>query len=215
MTTMALDHVTLGARTLAEGAAYVREVLGVDIPAGGKHGDMATHNHVMRIGDGVFLELLAIDPEAPKPARTRWFGMDDPDQTARLTKGPSPIGWVVSTDDLDAALGKCPLDLGKRLFMSRGTRSWRITVPDDGCMPFGGLVPALMQWSDGPHPSSGMQFPGPTLQQIVLKHPEADKLQVILEQMGVSRFVIVEQGAVGASMALVFRRADGELRTLA
>ncbi len=214
MTTLHLDHITLGARTLAEGASYIREMLGVEIPAGGKHGDMATHNHVMRIGDGVFLELLAVDPDAPKPVSARWFGMDDPAQTARLEKGPSPIGWVVSTDNLDRALASGAVDLGKPLSMSRGTRSWRITVPDDGCLPFSGLVPALMQWSEGPHPSSGMQFPGPVLEQIVLKHPEADKLRAILERMGVLRFVRVEQHAAGPAMAWLFKLANGESRML-
>src|SRR4029079_16516707 len=69
---MALDYVTIGARSLDEGAAYIREVLGVDIPAGGKHPDMGTHNRLMRVGDGVFLELLAIDGDAPRPPPPRW-----------------------------------------------------------------------------------------------------------------------------------------------
>ncbi len=98
---MLLDHVTIGARSLEEGAAYIRDVLGVDIPAGGKHPDMGTHNRLMRVGDGVFLELLAIDGYAPPPPQRRWFGLDDPDQAALLTQRPRPIGWVVGTADLE------------------------------------------------------------------------------------------------------------------
>ena len=32
---------------------------------------MGTHNLLMRIGDQVYLELIAIDPEAPTPGRPR------------------------------------------------------------------------------------------------------------------------------------------------
>lgn len=213
--TMALDHVTLGARSLDEGAAYIHATLGVDIPPGGKHPDMATHNRIMRVGDGVFLELLAIDKEAPPLARTRWFAMDDPGQAARLAQRPRPVGWVVSTSNLDAVLAAASVDLGRVLRMSRGERSWRLTVPDDGRMPFGGLVPAVIQWSEGPHPSTGMSFLGPSLERVVLRHPEADKLRVVLDSLGVSHMASVEQDDQGPSMAFVFKLPDGTLRELA
>ena len=62
---IALDHVTLGASSLDAGAAALREALGIDIPPGGKHPDMSTHNRVVNVGDARFLELIAIDPDAP------------------------------------------------------------------------------------------------------------------------------------------------------
>lgn len=211
-----LDHVTIGARSLDEGAAYVREMLGVDIPAGGKHPDMGTHNCLMRVGDEVFLEVLAIDPEAPRPSRPRWFAMDDAGQAAALAQRPRPIGWVVGTSDLDGVLAACPVSLGRVLPMSRGSRTWRLTVPDDGWMPFGGLVPGLIQWSEGPHPSIGMSFLGPTLERVVLRHPEADRLRDLLEGLGVARMASIEQsGDAGPSIALVFKLPDGRLRTFA
>lgn len=214
MTTI-LDHVTIGARSLDEGAAYIRETLGVDMPAGGKHPDMGTHNRLMRVGDGVFLELLAIDPEAPRPPRRRWFAMDDAAQATRLAERPRPVGWVVGTRDLDSVLAASPLDLGRVLAMSRGTRTWRLTVPDDGWMPFGGLVPGVIQWSDGPHPSTGMSFLGPTLERVVLGHPEPDRLREALQSLGVAHMASIEQNDAGPSMAFVFKLPDGSLRTLA
>ena len=211
---MALDHVTIGARSLDEGAAYIREVLGVDIPAGGKHPDMGTHNRLMRVGDGVFLELLAIDGDAPRPPRPRWFAMDDPGRAERLAQQPHPVGWVVSTGNLDRVQAECPVDLGRSLPMSRGSRTWRLTVPDDGWMPFGGLVPAVIQWSEGPHPSGGMTFVGPTLDRIILRHPEANRLRDVLERLGVAHLASIEQDDKGPSMAFVFKLPDGDYRTL-
>jgi hypothetical protein len=108
-----------------------------------------------------------------------------------------------------------PVSLGKLLAMSRGSRSWRITVPDDGRMPFAGLVPAVIQWSEGPHPSAGMSFPGPKLERVELRHPQAGRLLAVLEALGVARLATVEQDNAGPSMAFVFRLPDGSLKTLA
>src|SRR5439155_21485872 len=72
-----LDHLTVAALSLEQGVAYVHRALGVVAPPGGSHPLMATHNHLMQLGDGVFLEIIAPDGRAA-PQRTRWFGLDDP-----------------------------------------------------------------------------------------------------------------------------------------
>jgi hypothetical protein len=72
-----LDHLTVAALTLEQGVNYVQRVLGVAVPFGGAHPLMGTHNHLMQLGDGMFLEIIAPDP-AVTPKRTRWFGLDDP-----------------------------------------------------------------------------------------------------------------------------------------
>ena len=61
---------------------------------------MSTHNHLMRLGNSAFLEVISIDPDAPAPARTRWFDLDDPAMRARLAlSGKTSIGGepMVST----------------------------------------------------------------------------------------------------------------------
>src|SRR3954468_10110690 len=82
-----LDHLTVAALTLEQGAAHIQRALGVKIPPGGSHPQMGTHNHLMLLGDGIFLELIAPDP-AVTPQRTRWFGLDDPAMRARLENSP-------------------------------------------------------------------------------------------------------------------------------
>src|SRR6187455_2140086 len=72
-----LDHIAVIAPSLAAGVAYVHDVLGVEPVTGGKHSLMGTHNCLLRIGEDVFMEVIAIDPDAPQPAVKRWFGLDD------------------------------------------------------------------------------------------------------------------------------------------
>ena len=210
----ALDHVTIAAASLESGTRYLQQVLGVGLPPGGKHPDMGTHNRVARVGSGHFLELIAIDPEAPGVPRKRWFGLDDPAVAKRLAERPRAVGWVVRTDNLEQVLASSPVDLGQVLGMSRNSRSWRLTVRSDGTTAFDGLVPAFIEWSPGPHPSEGMAMPGPQLTAIELRHPQAGRLREVLAALGVLDQVSVLEEAPSASMRLAFRMQDGDIRQL-
>lgn len=63
-----LDHLVVVAPTLAAGAQYVEERLGVVMQPGGKHPRMGTHNLLLRLGD-CYLEVIAPNPDAPAPTR--------------------------------------------------------------------------------------------------------------------------------------------------
>lgn len=208
-----IDHVTIGAADLEQGAAFLRERLSVDMPPGGKHPGMSTHNRLLRVGDGVFLELLAIDPDALPPSRPRWFGLDGAALQRDLSLRPRPVGWVVRTSDIAGVCARSPVDLGRILELSRGGRSWRITVADDGEMPLGGLLPAFIEWSPGPHPSEGMQFLGPVLDRIVLCHPDRQRVSDIVQGLGIAHLVAIEHdGGKGPRLCFVLRAADGTSR---
>src|SRR4051812_37960102 len=103
-----LDHLVVAARTLDEGAAWVEERLGVRPLPGGAHALMGTHNALLSLGPGMFLEVLAIDPAAPRPARPRWFSLDTPGMQALLARGPALIHWVDRVPDIEAALAGYP-----------------------------------------------------------------------------------------------------------
>jgi len=62
------DHLILAARDLDSGAAWLEDRLGVALAAGGRHERMGTHNRLLSLGQGFYLELIAIDPQ---PARIR------------------------------------------------------------------------------------------------------------------------------------------------
>jgi hypothetical protein len=64
---LTLDHLAVVAPDLAEGVAHVRDCLGLGMPEGGRHREMGTRNHLLRLGEATFLEVIAVDPEAPVP----------------------------------------------------------------------------------------------------------------------------------------------------
>lgn len=166
--TVALDHLVVAAGRLEDGIAWVADALGAEIPPGGRHAIMNTHNAVARLDapghDAVYLEIIAIDPEAGPPQRPRWFGLDDPALQARLAaSGPFLHHWVVRTDDITAATLHDPACFGEVLTMRRGDLSWQIAVRDDGNLLFGGAMPSVIQWSAGPHVSRRMADCGLTL----------------------------------------------------
>lgn len=189
----AIDHLSVGAEALEQGVPFLKATLGVEIPQGSKHPMMATHNCVMRVGDGCFLELIAINPE-DSPTRSRWFSFDEPETRRRLAERPRPLCWVVGTDSLDEIVRTSPIDLGEIVKFQRGERSWRLTVPADGHLPEQGLLPAFIEWSPGPHPSAGQQDLGIKLRRIVLTTPEPARLLSTLKILNIDSLADVKQG---------------------
>lgn len=197
-----IDHFAIGAANLEQGQAALKELTGAEIARGSKHDAMSTHNCVCQSGSESFLEIIAIDPDAPPPGRTRWFTLDDEKTQARLSERPRALCWVVGTDNLDAIVASSPIDLGEIVFFQRGERSWRLTVPSDGSLPEAGLIPAFIEWSPGPHPSSGMQNLGIRLKEVKLRHPKADWLASVLKSLSVDHLASVETGDPALAFSL-------------
>ena len=149
----------VAARTLEEGAAWVEAKLGVAPVPGGKHALMGTHNRLLSLGPGRFLEVISIDPDAPPPRRARWFDLDAPAMRERLARGPALIHWVERTDDLETALRDYPERI-EILSLSRGPYRWRIGVRPDGQRPAGGTRPTLIQWEGDLHPADALPDSG-------------------------------------------------------
>jgi hypothetical protein len=169
----AFDHLAVSARNLGEGVDVVEAGLGVRLVSGGKHALMGTHNALLRLGPGEYLEVIAIDPDAPKPSCPRWFDLD------QFSGPPKLTNWIVSVDDLDTALARAPVGAGQATELQRGPFRWRFGVPKDGCLPFNGAFPALIQWQ-GARPAASLPDSGCALVRLEIAHPGADDLRVAL-----------------------------------
>jgi len=195
-----IDHIVISAPSLEQGAHYLRQTLGVDPQAGGEHSRMGTHNCLLKLGDDVYLEVIAANPEATPPGRTRWFQLDDP----QWNNGPKLATWVARTNDIQAAAQAArPVPIGGVQAMSRGNLDWLISIPDDGTLALQGAAPALIQWNTPTHPASAMQDGGCSLTRLEIFHPEARALTSLLERIGFAGNVQVFPLQDGAQPHLV------------
>lgn len=198
-----LDHLAIAAHTLEQGLAHVREALGVDMPYGGKHPRMGTHNHLLRLGERVYVEIIAIDPSAPPPPRPRWFQLDDPALQAELRVAPRLVTWVVRTTQIAEVLLASSRPLGAIEPMTRDDLRWLLTFPNDGALVDGGMFPAVIQWPAGPHPANRLRDLGCTLERFEAQHPDPAAYRRDLASIGADRHVEITQAAPGARAALV------------
>lgn len=170
----AVDHLVVVARDLAQGVAWCESTLGVTPAPGGKHPLMGTHNRLVALdGQRSYLEIIAIDPDAPPPGRSRWFGMDRLADTVRDT--PRLVHVVVRSTNLDmhrwglVAAGCNPgTTLAAQRETPHGLLRWRIVVPDDGTLRAGGALPTLIEW-DGAHPAETLPPSGVALERLTLR----------------------------------------------
>lgn len=191
-----LDHITVVARTLDEGAAHIQDMLGIDMPLGGAHPAMGTHNRLLSLGETSFLELIAVDPQASAPGHPRWFNLDHFD-------GSPVLGtWVLGTDDIAATVLEAHPDSGAAARITRGDLSWLISIPKDGSMPLDGAFPTLIEWPDGPHPASRMTDLGCRLRSLTVSHPEAASIEALIGDRIDRTCVAIREGVTAMTVEI-------------
>ncbi len=187
-----LDHIVIAADSLPQGVDFLRSQLGVEIPAGGFHKTMATHNHLMQLGGDSYLELIAIDPAAEIPKHPRWFGLDQADKRAALKRQPRLITWVMNTPDIQRLAGSAGFDIGTPTALSRDDLRWEIALTDDGRLLADGMLPYCIQWHSSPHPSRGMADLGCRLRSLTIHHNRPDWLRQRLQALEAEHLVTVD-----------------------
>lgn len=168
------DHLVVAAATLADGVAWCEATLGVTPAGGGRHPLMGTHNRLLQLsGPGFadcYLEIVAVDPDAPPPRRPRWYELD----TRDLRGGPRLVHLVARTTAIEhhrAALAAAGLDPGDAVTVGRdtpeGRLTWQLLLRADGRLDCGGALPTLIQWA-GRHPAATLPASGVVLQSVAL-----------------------------------------------
>ncbi len=214
-----IDHLVVVAHTLAQGSSWCQTALGASPVAGGKHPSMGTHNLLLLVASAAYpktyLEIIAIDPDAPPPGRSRWFNMDDPAQQARVRDaGPQLVGYVARSAMVDMhrwGLINCRYQPGPILKASRetpkGTLQWQIVVPDDGRLLDCGAVPTLIQWQ-GAHPSDGLPACGVSLTTVTVRGMP-DQAAQVLRLRPLTRLPLP-----GPALTVQLQRPDGQVIAL-
>ena len=205
---LAIDHLVVAAASLPAGIDWLADRIGVRAEPGGRHVAMGTHNALLGLGPRLYLEIIAIDPEAEALQRPRWFDLDEPRMRARLAEAPALIHWAARTKDINADAKRCTVDLGAATPMQRGGLAWRLTVPADGHLPERGLVPTLIEWPGGRHPADALPDAGVRLVALAGEHPEPATVRKALASLGLSETLKVTYGR-SPRLAAMLRTARG------
>lgn len=88
------DHVVVGIRSLAEGIAQFKRLIGLEAAAGGAHPGRGTENALLALGPGEYLEIIAPQPEAR---------LSDTDARLRELDRLAIVSWAVAVDNADEA----------------------------------------------------------------------------------------------------------------
>lgn len=147
---LALDHIAIVARDLDEGAAWVADRLGTAPGPGGRHPQMGTWNRLLSLGADLYLEVIAVDPQAPAPPHPRWFGLDD-------AGGPPRLAFVLRDPGLTCATAH------RIHALTRDDLRWTIALPAAG-----GLLPPLIDWGDTLPPAARLPDRGLRLRRLTV-----------------------------------------------
>ena len=185
---LALDHLTVIAPTLAEGVAHVRTCLDLDVPFGQRHHYMGTYNHLLQLGDGIYLEIVAIDPKAETPSRARWFGLDDGKAVrADWDAGRRLRSWVARTDAIERVLAGREAIFGRKVSLPWTDPSFEFAIPDDGSLPLGGAAPSIIDRRGKARSMDTIADLGAKLRAFSLEHPDAAAISELYREIGVHR----------------------------
>lgn len=204
-----LDHLVLCATDLSTGVAWFESLSGVRLPEGGSHPLMGTINHLSALSENTFLEIIAVDPQAPKPARPRWFNLDNEGFQRQLHQLPQLATWVIATDDLPAALNVLQsqgIDAGEPIEQTRGHLQWQIAIRRDGTLAYDGVFPILIQWPAGVNPVAQMQDQGLRLNKLQLEHPQAALINTGLRALKADHLAVC---GIGEPSLQVVMNANG------
>ena len=147
-----IDHLIVGARDLDAAVEELSRRTGVRASFGGEHPGRGTHNALLSLGDGAYLEILA-----PNPREASTLPVVG---ELQALENPTPIGWAVTVDDvartrsmLEAhGLRLSPTRPGSRERPDGGRLEWEtfgIAVPEHALAPF------FIRWgASTPHPST-------------------------------------------------------------
>ena len=203
-----LDHLVVAARNLEDGTAWLESRLGAFLSPGGKHALMGTHNRLLSLGEGRYLELICIDPDAPPPGRPRWYDLDAARMQVRLSRSPALIHWAVRTDDIESAIASTAGGHPEILSLTRSGLRWRIGIPASGRLSQAGVSPTVLEW-EGRHPSAMLPESGCRLEQLILMHPQAKQTLASLRRAGLASEDPVEARDSGLGLQARIRTPRG------
>ena len=178
-----LDHVLVGAADLAAGRDEIERRTGVRPAAGGSHPQWGSHNALLALGPACYLELVAPRPGAPAAG---------PFAALRELARPTPVGWALAVDDLQAARRNLRARGHELTEIAPGARQrpdgrrleWR--TMRFAARPMVGAWPFFIEWGDTSlHPAADAPA-GCRLRGLSVATPQAAELTALCDALGLA-----------------------------
>lgn len=182
-----LDHITIIAPSLEEGVSHVQECLGLNVPFGQRYPYMGTHNHLLQLGNSLYLEIVAIDPDGINPNRKRWFGLDDQAKVrSDWEAGLRLRGWVARTKAIENVLNRHSEIFGRKVPLPADEPLFQFSIPDDGSLPLNGAAPSIIDRYGKPRSMENILDLGARLKSFTLEHPEPEQISALYQRVGMT-----------------------------
>lgn len=199
-----LDHITVVAPTLPEGVSHVRACLDLDVPFGTRHDYMGTHNHRLQLGNAVYLEIVALDPDGTPPGRRRWFGLDNRERVrSDWDDGRRLRGWVAGTDAIESVVSTHRAIFGDKVPLPTADPTFDFAIPEDGSLPLDGAAPSLIDHRGDRSFIASIPDLGARLRAFTLEHPDPAAVEALYRELSIDRPPAVVQAAEIRYRALI------------
>jgi len=197
------DHFLLGCSSLEAGIQFIKDKTGIEAIKGGKHPHIGTHNALLSLGEKVYLEIIAPDPEAKSLIEAYAF--------LKEMNAPTLFMWAARTDNMDDLLKRVREAGYKNSGISPGSRQrtdasvlkWRSLSVETG---INSVVPFFIEWDkSSKHPSIDSPK-GCSIESFEIEYPEPEKLKAVFTQLQID--VPLKQG-IKASLQLKINSPKG------
>ena len=187
-----VDHFMWAAVDLDKATAEFENLTGVRPEFGGRHPGFGTHNALVSLANGSYMEVLALDPEqsADNPIVREIAELQSPEILAFHLQRSDLESIVETLQELEIPFTG-PLDLGRK--RPDGTElRWRLLFPESPT--FRHALPIFIDWMDAPHPSASAPS-GCTLTHFEVGHTRPEELKNIYRRLGVTVEVVKSENA--------------------
>jgi hypothetical protein len=177
-----IDHLVYGTLDVGATVLEIERLTGVRARPGGRHPGRGTHNALIGLGGGRYLEIIGPDSTQADSGGPLPFSLGQ-------LKSPRLVTWAAKAPALDRRVEdarRAGYDPGDVIPRSRerldgGLLEWRLT--SRGLDHPDWLVPFLIDWGTSEHPSLTAPT-GLTLVELRATHPDPDRVRKMIAAIG-------------------------------